>query len=172
MDLRTFGRISTKVQRPESLRISGSRGGSGHEVTTYFKLATKIAQLQFLNRDHVLLFRGQSKDRLTKNGYSILKPSLFRLHGSKIPTKRVLVQRFQTLRRAERELVKHYAKERLLGVQRLKRQRILRWAILQHYDVCKTPLLDVTHRFVSAPPSQRQQTRQMKPLCSYSVYRI
>ena len=28
---------------------------------------------------------------------------------------------------------------------RLKRYRILRWSILQHYEVCRTPLLDVTH---------------------------
>ena len=28
---------------------------------------------------------------------------------------------------------------------RLKRQRILRWSILQHYEICATPLLDVTH---------------------------
>lgn len=28
---------------------------------------------------------------------------------------------------------------------RLKRQRILHWSILQHYEVSATPLLDVTH---------------------------
>ena len=27
----------------------------------------------------------------------------------------------------------------------MQRHRILRWAILQHYEVCPTPLLDVTH---------------------------
>jgi hypothetical protein len=27
----------------------------------------------------------------------------------------------------------------------MERYRILRWAILQHYEVCSTPLLDVTH---------------------------
>jgi hypothetical protein len=35
------------------------RGGPGHRVETYFDLAKKVAELQFLNRDHVLLFRGQ-----------------------------------------------------------------------------------------------------------------
>jgi hypothetical protein len=30
-------------------------------------------------------------------------------------------------------------------MDRLRRHRILRWSILQHYEVCTTPLLDVTH---------------------------
>ena len=36
------------------------RKGPGHRVNSYLELATKIAELQFMNRDHVLLFRGQS----------------------------------------------------------------------------------------------------------------
>ena len=38
------------------------RGGTGHDVKTYFELATKVAELQFRNREHVLLFRGQPAD--------------------------------------------------------------------------------------------------------------
>src|SRR5206468_364868 len=46
---------------------------------------------------------------------------------------------------AEGALIREYMAENLLGVKRLKRHRVLRWAILQHYEVCLTPLLDVTH---------------------------
>jgi FRG domain-containing protein len=55
------------------------------------------------------------------------------------------MQRFDTLKDAEQRLVKEYSRQRLLGRERLERQQILRWAILQHYEVCPTPLLDVTH---------------------------
>jgi hypothetical protein len=48
------------------------------------------------------------------------------------------------LREAEAKLVTRYTDERFLGFDRLRRHRILRWAILQHYEVCRTPLLDVT----------------------------
>ena len=120
------------------------RGGVGHRVLTYFELAKKVAELQFLNRDHVLLFRGQSKDHRTTKGNSTLKSQLFRLHGLKRPTPSVLEKRFAMLRKAENELVKRYVSERFLGFDRLKRHRVLRWAILQHYEVCPTPLLDVT----------------------------
>ncbi|MDH3233927.1 MAG: FRG domain-containing protein [Alphaproteobacteria bacterium] len=120
------------------------RGGSGHLVQTNFELAKKVAELQFLNRDHVLLFRGQHKDYLSSKGNSTLRASLFRLSRSKIPTSKILGQRFDTLREAEKGLVERYTDQKFLGYQRLRRHRILRWAILQHYEVCMTPLLDVT----------------------------
>jgi hypothetical protein len=121
------------------------RGAAGHRVKTYFELAKKVAELQFLNREHVLLFRGQSADYRTTKGNSLLKASAFRLAKGKMPTARILERRFQVLKLAEAALAERYAKEGFLGRERLKRQRILRWAILQHYEVCPTPLLDVTH---------------------------
>ena len=48
------------------------------------------------------------------------------------------------LKEAEEKLVRRYVAQRFQGFERLKRHRILRWAILQHYEVCRTPLLDVT----------------------------
>ncbi|MBR0933037.1 FRG domain-containing protein [Bradyrhizobium jicamae] len=120
------------------------RQGPGHRVGSYLELATKIAELQFLNRDHVLLFRGQGADHRNVKRNSSLKPTLFRgINGN--PDRATLVARFAALQRAERFLVADYAKAKLLGVERLKRHRILRWSILQHYEVCETPLLDVTH---------------------------
>lgn len=121
------------------------RAAAGHRVNTYFELAKKVAELQFLNREHVLLFRGQSADYRTTKGNSLLKASAFRLAKGKMPTARILERRFQVLKLAEAALAERYAKKGFLGRERLKRQRILRWAILQHYEVCRTPLLDVTH---------------------------
>ncbi len=120
------------------------RGAAGHRVKTYFELAKKVAELQFLNRDHVLLFRGQPDDYRTVKGNSLLKAAIFRLANGKLPTPKILTERFQVLKRAEAALVERYAKGGFIGQERLKRQRILRWAILQHYEVCRTPLLDVT----------------------------
>lgn len=121
------------------------RGGQGHDVESYLDLARKVAELQFLNRDHVLLFRGQSKDYLTTKGNSMLKASIFRNEGKKVPSKATLEKRFQTLRLAEKLLVTAYSAAGLKGIERLRRHRLIRWSILQHYEVCLTPLLDVTH---------------------------
>jgi hypothetical protein len=132
---------SAKVRRVANLTV---RASAGHPVKSYFDLAKKVAELQFLNRDHVLLFRGQPNDYRTGKGNSLLKATIFRLANGKIPTAKILTKRFQVLKRAEAALVARYAKEGFVGRERLKRQRILRWAILQHYEVCRTPLLDVT----------------------------
>lgn len=133
---------------PEAQRAKTSsvvRQGPGYRVRTFLELATRVAELQFRNRDYVLLFRGQTGDYRNTKHNTTLKPSLFRPFQSKNPTASKLRERFETLQRAEQELVIRYAQQKLLGVERLKRHQILRWAILQHYEVCPTPLLDVTH---------------------------
>ena len=132
------------VADPRPVANPKIRGGDGHQVNTYFELAKKVAELQFLNRDHVLLFRGQDKDYRSTKGNSTLKASLFRPSGSKVPGPKTLDQRFKLLRSAENGLVERYAQGNFRGRDRLKRYRVLRWAILQHYEVCRTPLLDVT----------------------------
>lgn len=121
------------------------RSGIGHPVHSYPELAKKVSELQFLNREHVLLFRGQRHDHLTTKGNSMLKAGIFRNFDGKPPTEKLLRQRFETLHLAESGLIQRYGARKLLGLERIRRHRSLRWAILQHYEVCPTPVLDVTH---------------------------
>lgn len=121
------------------------RHGPGASARSFMELAKKVAELQFLNRDYVLLFRGQRDDVLTSQGNTSLKPTLFRpVNGAAKLDPFTLQMRFERLRRAEVELVQRF-RGRTRETDRLKRQRIMRWSILQHYEICKTPLLDVTH---------------------------
>lgn len=122
------------------------RKAGGHPVESYLELATKIAELQFRNREHVLLFRGQKSDYRNSQNNTSLKPTLFRPQGgSRVsPGRQTLDARFSMLQQAEQELITRYHGEEMMGIERLKRHRILRWSILQHYEVCPTPLLDVT----------------------------
>jgi hypothetical protein len=53
------------------------RAGAGHRVHSYFELAKKVAELQFLNRDHVLLFRGQRRDYRTPRTIACSRPAFF-----------------------------------------------------------------------------------------------
>ncbi|OQW61773.1 MAG: hypothetical protein BVN28_06700 [Nitrospira sp. ST-bin4] len=123
------------------------RKAAGHRVSSFLELATNVAELQFRNRNHVLLFRGQDRDYRNKDGNTSLKPTLFRPPKgmSTNPGQDTLVSRFVTLKAAESELATLYSGAGLLGRVRLNRYQILRWSILQHYDVCPTPLLDLTH---------------------------
>lgn len=123
------------------------RRGRGCRVRNYIDLATKVARLQYKNPNYVMLFRGQRSDykRRTSQGteLSTLKPTLFR--GVPAPTASALQRRFSKLETAERYLISEFERADFPDLDRLQRHRILRWSILQHYEVCKTPLLDVTH---------------------------
>ncbi|HTJ95289.1 MAG TPA: FRG domain-containing protein [Pararobbsia sp.] len=130
---------------PEVVRTQDFRKADACRVSSYLELATKVAQLQYKNRSHVLLFRGQSGDYRNRKNYTSLKPSLLRAAPGKLPSATELLSRFQTLRAAEHILVREYEAVGLAGLKELKRQQIVRWSILQHYEICKTPLLDVTH---------------------------
>jgi hypothetical protein len=128
-------------------RSTDVRKAEGHRVKSYIELATKVADLQFRNRDLVLMFRGQRGDYGNMQGNTSLKASLFRSEpGTRQPPDAGVIQdRFNLLQRAEDELGRRYQQSQLPGKERIQRYRILRWAILQHYEVCPTPLLDVTH---------------------------
>jgi hypothetical protein len=131
-----------RIQESDNTAI---RKGAGHRVRSYLELATKTAELQFMNRQHVLLYRGQGKDHRNKQKNTSLKPSIFRPVKGANPDMALLEERFERLSRAESSLATEYRAQGFLGVERLTRQRIVRWSILQHYEICYTPLLDVTH---------------------------
>ena len=122
------------------------RKAEAHRVANYPELASKLAELQFMNREHVLMMRGQSGDHRNVAGNTSLKPTIMR--GSAAmpnPDDTTLAARYRRLEAAEAALAEGYEARKFLGVDRIERQRILRWAILQHYEICRTPLLDVTH---------------------------
>ncbi|MCR9062045.1 MAG: FRG domain-containing protein [Rhodobacteraceae bacterium] len=114
----------------------------------YLELADRVAAIQFHNPDYVLLYRGQPKDYRRKSN-TTLKATIFRGTSVGDPQKQnllkpeVLAKRFEILRQAEDRLIEEY--HFTDAKRKLRRRRILRWAILQHYEVCRTPLLDVTH---------------------------
>ena len=118
------------------------RKGRGSRVASYMELAGKIAELQFRNRDYVFLFRGQARDHQNTNGLSVLQPSIFRRQAGNFDP--VLPDRYNKLRQAELTLVERFREADFIGFDELSRYKVLRWAILQHYEVCETPLLDVT----------------------------
>ena len=120
-----------------------ARTSRGHKVSNYVDLAGKIAELQFRNRDFVLFFRGQIHDHKNANGLSTLEPSIFRSKGMNYDLN-ALQQRFESLKDAERSLADGFRDLDLIGLDELQRYRIIRWSILQHYEIHETPLIDVT----------------------------
>jgi hypothetical protein len=141
----TFFSYSVGDSRPTQRKNTELRKLDSHRVNSYLELATKIAELQYVNRHLVLLFRGQSEDHRNRKKNTTLRPSILRPDSSNRLSKKTVIERFKDLKRAESHLVKFFPKDESIGIGRLKRNQIIRWSILQHYEVCPTPLLDVTH---------------------------
>ncbi len=108
----------------------------------YYDLINKIAELAYLNKDYLLFFRGQSKEYINKTGASTFYPSIYR--GAYVPQEEIR-SRFINLYEASELLIKSFEDSKIQGYRDVKRKKYIQWSILQHYEICNTPLLDFTH---------------------------
>ncbi len=133
-DFWTYLRNSKSITKADTQAVAN---GVGIWVNNYADMVRIIASLAFRNPQWLLFFRGQNKDY--KEGFSTsLLPAIFRNRNDGGD----LQKRFESLTHAENILVQHYDFD---AKRRIQRHDILRWAILQHYEVHETPLLDVTY---------------------------
>lgn len=121
-----------KVQRTKQPDI---RRAKPVAISSYQALVTEIAKVSVLNRNYCHFYRGQNEE-YPDSPTCTLFPTILR----KRPTKRGLL--FENLDTLTKTLVNK--KLPFLNQSELKKHPHLVWAILQHYEVCDTPLLDVT----------------------------
>jgi hypothetical protein len=133
----------------------------GFEVRNYIDLAEKVSAVQYINPNFNFLYRGQSKDykRLNK---TTIKPTIFRDYQDPhkktwgLPSQAVLERRYRRLLKAEDEIVRAFSGR--VGQRQISRNRLIRWSIIQHYEICETPLLDLTHSLrVAASFASREE---------------
>lgn len=112
-------------------------------VETYDDLVIYVARIMHYNRGRLIFFRGQSKDHLIKGQSSVL-PTIYRQKSGE--KKRNLQLRFELLKQKSDELIKilNSEKVRFAGTRLVERYPEISWALLQHYEICDTPLLDIT----------------------------
>lgn len=136
-----FATESAEVREVDQLEVAS---GDGKLVRDYNELIQTLAKIQYHNPDFVLMLRGQTRDYRSGEA-TTLKPSILRSRDGRYPGRTELDRRFTRLRNAERALTEQF---RLYNIpdpkQRVSKHRVVRWAILQHYEVVETPLLDVT----------------------------
>lgn len=111
-------------------------------VKDYTELIKHVAQLSYVNKDHLLFFRGQATDYKNKAGASSFYPTIYR--GERLAREELAI-RFEIMQSASKRLVRAFQEKGIEGAHEVKRRQYIRWSILQHYGVCSTPLLDFTH---------------------------
>ena len=112
-------------------------------VETFPDLVKEIAVISSNNPDVNLLFRGQRREHKIKNRGTALYPSIFRKKDN-ARVRDVLKSRYDFLARASKELTNVFGEKKWQGKSTLEKFPEICWAILQHYEFCETPLLDVT----------------------------
>lgn len=116
-------------------------GSEGYDVQSFRSLVELVAKTAYLNKDYLLFFRGQNTDHLNKGGKSTFYPTIYR--GDYLQQREVNY-RFEILAGACRLLIKRFHEAKITGTAELRRKKFIQWSILQHYEVCSTPLLDLT----------------------------
>ena len=134
------GRLPGKIGMTIDPRAVGK--SDGYEVTTFRRLVEIVAETAYLNKDYLLFFRGQNHDHKNKAGNSTFYPTIYR--GDYLQQREVNY-RFEILAGVSRMLVERFSEEKITGKDELRRKKLIQWSILQHYEVCATPLLDFTH---------------------------
>lgn len=133
------------ILSPELIKAIGSDSvdlAPAFKVKSYSSLMKHVANLSYLNKDYLIFFRGQGRDYKSKTGGSTLYPSIYR---NEYLLKPEVDHRFNILKHASELLVKTFTENNIQGYKEIKRKIFIRWSILQHYGVCFTPLLDLTH---------------------------
>lgn len=122
--------------------------GDGCLVETYKQLREYIAELSCIHPDSVLFFRGQKTDYKRPRGTrsqegSTFLPTIYRDN----PDSSTLLDRWSRLEAATNRLSKELERHPDIDKKEyefLTRKKLAQWSILQHYEVVKTPLVDVT----------------------------
>jgi len=109
-----------------------------YPVSTFRELIEHVARLAVLNKDCVFYYRGQAIDYKNQAGSSTLYPTIYR--GAQV-SQTGIRSRFALLRRAADILLQLIQKSHLEGKDDI-RKRLVQWSLLQHYEICGTPLLD------------------------------
>lgn len=110
-------------------------------VKTFPELVSHIARLSYYNKDQLLFFRGQGDDYRNRADSSTFLPSIYR--GDYL-NKSELDYRFDNLEEACKQLVQRFEEEKITGYTEFKRKKLIQWSVIQHYEVCPTPLIDFT----------------------------
>ncbi len=122
--------------------VAAVRRSTPLSVTTFSELVERVAEITYRNPEDCIFYRGQSKDHRDKTDGTSIYPTIFR-KPDKAVSDRLLHKRFEKLANRSQGLLDRFKSKELIGREKLKFQEVA-WAILQHYESCATPLLDVT----------------------------
>jgi hypothetical protein len=137
--------VSRISERSEWCSVARVRESQGYRVTSFRMLVSLVAELGYLNRSYNLLFRGQGGDFRDRNGRTVIYPTLHRPKRGHAQLRKATLEAREKALEAAVETLRR-SRERLeVASPGLYKHREYQLALLQHYGIRKTPLVDATH---------------------------
>ena len=140
----------TESGQARSCTVADIRIADPTVVDSFPNLVRMIAKISYNNPRYVLFFRGQRHDhklaRLGVNAVEGFYPSIYR-SATRDGRRLSISEKFDLLKRSGDALVKLLKNQAICNeseIRKLKKFPETTWAILQHYRVCGTPLIDVS----------------------------
>ncbi len=148
VSLRNFGNTKLwchlSLDSGEQFTNKEIRESAPAKIPDFRELVKAVARIANHNPDYSLFFRGQAKDYKLNSGASSFYSTILRSPGRSLTTKE-LEKRYKTLDTCASQLLSKLDGLDIDNINKLKKFPELPWSILQHYEVCGTPLLDFTH---------------------------
>jgi hypothetical protein len=113
------------------------------EVNTYSEMVDMVSKLAWFNRQYVLFFRGQNEEYSIGSRFPTVYPTYFRKYIQKEISFENLIYTLGT-KQDELKEKNHNRNQRFHGASSVFESLHVRWALLQHYNICDTPLVDIT----------------------------
>ncbi|WP_456445910.1 FRG domain-containing protein [Thiolapillus sp.] len=113
-------------------------------VRSFRTLVKEVAKISFNNPDLAIFYRGQRKEHFVKEGYASAYPSILRNIKSSRKSRLYLNERYDILNKGVELLLDTFHAQDWDGLAVIDKFPEVSWAILQHYEICDTPLLDLT----------------------------
>jgi len=124
--------------------VSEIRQSLPKPVRSFRALVKEIAKISFNNPDLAIFYRGQKREHFVTRSYTSAYPSILRNLKGRRPSRLFLSQRYEILYKADELLLNVFESKEWDGESVITKFPEVSWAILQHYEICDTPLLDVT----------------------------
>jgi len=124
--------------------ISDIQSSPPLDVYNFETLVEYIANISYYNRQFCLFYRGQNNNYPQESNFTSLYPKIYRGNLNKV----TLAKQFDILEKASKKmkglLTEQKVALKIVGLNNLNKFKELTWAILQHYEIFPTPVLDIT----------------------------
>jgi hypothetical protein len=140
--------VLTHVQTPTGVGVAAQavdniRASDPIPVATFTELSAHVAEIAAMNHTWMTFYRGQAQDWRNRVHKTTILPTLFRPpRGATSLPASVRQQRFERLEQAVEALRRSW--KGLRPPNPLWRFREYAVALLQHYGICPTPMIDLT----------------------------